>query len=465
MSQKENTTSDNDNKTLSEQELRDILRNPPNNFIKESYGEKSIAIKGYTFENEHLILDDSITVNLPLTFEGCTFKSDKPFFISGLTCNESLIFDGCIISDSIFFNEGTFKKDVVLKYVYVNTVHLSSCTFDKVSISGYDIDKIWISGSKFESLNIGEHLIGDNIRKLVIFAKEDETGDINVREQSFDEIHLSGTNKGRIFNFDNIKCDTVSIINFKNEGTLNFYGIEPKAVNSGKRYFQIINSNLDKVQFYRVLFSQYNELIIIDSFITYTLFVGCKWSNNVRSLYGPGYDSFEDSLKTGRKITDKEIVSIKEAYRQLKISMSKHSDKIQEHKFYSQELNFHNKALSWQPPWTNQFWDKVILLFSNTFSDFGQSFIKPLTWLLVGHFILFLLALILNGYDPLHISFSEPTATAFKEAFEKYFVYINPLRRLDTSLSGFLILLDFIMRIWSSYMIYNIIRASRRFIS
>ncbi len=465
MSQPENTPSDNNNRTLSAIELRDILRNPPTEFIKESHGIKSILISRYTIEDERLILDKSITVNLPLIFEGCTFKSKKQFFISGITCNESLIFNFCTISDSIYFDSGTFKKEVVLKYVHVKYIHLSDCTFDEVSISGYHIDEIWMSGSKFESLNIGEHLVGDNISKLTIFAEEDETGDITVREQGFDEIHLSGTNKGRTFNFEQVKCDTVSIINFKNEGSLNFFGIEPKDVNNDKRYFQIINSNLDKVQFYRAHFSQYKELIIMDSFITDALFIGCRWSNNIRALYGPGYRTFKDSLKTGRKTTDTEIVAIKEAYRQLKISMSKHSDKIQEHKFYSQELNFHNKTLSWEQPWTNQFWDKVILFFSKTFSDYGQSFIKPLCWLLVGHYILFILALQLNGFDPLHISLSEPTATGFKEAFEKFFIYINPLRRLETSLSGYLILLDLLMRIWSSYMIYNLIRASRRFIS
>src|SRR5690606_12406460 len=107
----------------------------------------------------------------------------------------------------------------------------------------------WMSGSKFESLHIGEHLLGDNIRKLVIFAKEDETGDVFVNDQGFDEISLFGSNKGKQFNFSNIRCNNLSITNFKNEGSLNFYGIEPKDLNSDNRYFQIIDSNLEKVQF------------------------------------------------------------------------------------------------------------------------------------------------------------------------------------------------------------------------
>jgi uncharacterized protein YjbI with pentapeptide repeats len=463
MNQVEDQQTTPDNNTLSENDLRELLRNPPKKYIKESNGEYSIHIEGCTFEDEDLILDKSITVNLPLNFQGCIFKSNSLFI--GLNCNESLTFEHCTLSNNLFFNSGTFKKEVLLKYVHVKNIHLSHCTFDKVSISGYNIDKILMSDSKFESFHIGEYLVGGNIHKLVIFAKEDKTGDIFVNNQGFDEISLYGSNKGKQINFSNIKCNVISIINFKNEGSLNFYDVKPKNPESDKKYFQIINSNLDKVQFYRASFSQYKEFIIIDSFITDTLFIGCEWSNNVRALHGPGYSIFEDSLKTGRKITTEEAVAIKEAYRQLKISMSNHSDKIQEHKFYSEELNFHNRTMSWTRPWTNQFWDKVILLFSKKFSDYGQSFIKPLFWLLMGHYILFLIALLLNGFDPVHISFSEPTSEGFEQAFEKFFIYINPLRRLETSLSGYLIVLDLIMRIWSSYMIYNLIRASRRFIS
>jgi hypothetical protein len=284
-----------------------------------------------------------------------------------------------------------------------------------------------------------------------------------VTEQSFEKIFLSGTNKDKEFNFSKIKCNDVSINNFKNEGSLNFYGIEPKE--KANSYFQIVNSTLDNAQFYRASFSDYNELIIIDSFITDTLFLGCKWSRNVRAISGPDSLSFEKSIKNGRKITHNETTAIREAYRQLKISMSNHSDKIQENKFYAEELVFYNKSLNWGNPLEDKFWDKIVLHWSSLFSNYGQSFIKPLFWLVFGHFLLFTFALFLGGFEPLYISYNNANWSAFEEAFEKYFIYINPLRKLEMSFSGYLIVLDLLMRIWASYMIYNIIRASRRFIS
>lgn len=452
-------------KKISSKELRDLLRNPNGDILKSDGENSTILFDGYTIEDKYIILDDTVKISIPLTFKNCIFTSKHFVYIDGMVCNKELTFEGCSFSNSLFFQSGEFKKEVLLKYSDLENhqIHLGNCTFDKISISCYNVKEVWFSGGKFESLRIGDHLHGDNIKELTIFAKSNEVGDIYITEQIIDKIYINGTNKDKEFSFSKIKCNNISINDFKNEGSLNFYGIEPQQ--SKNSYFQIINSNLDKAQFYRASFSDYTELIIIDSFITDTLFIACKWSKNIRALFGPGYTSFEKSLKNGRKITPTEILGIREAYRQLKISMSKHSDKIQENKFYAEELVFYNKTLIWGKPWKNEFWDKIVLYWSKNFSDYGQSFIKPLFWLILGHFILFSFALIFNGFDHLYISWSNASSSAFEEAFEKYFIYINPLRKFEVSFSGYLIVLDILMRIWSSYMIYNIIRASRRFIS
>lgn len=446
-------------------ELIALLRNPTSEILKIEYGNKNILFEAYEIEDELILINDDVQLSLPLTFKNCMFKSENFIFIDGMVCNKELTFENCSFSNSLYFESGIFKKEILLKYCDLenNKIHLTNCNFEKISISCYNVQEVWFSRGKFQSLRIGDHLIGDHIKKLTLFTNADEVGDIFITEQSFDKIYLSGTNKDREFNFSQIKCNNVSINKFTNEGKFNFYGIEPKNKNVG--YFQILNSNLENAQFYRASFSDYKELIIIDSFINDTLFLGCKWSNNVRAISGPGTTSFEKSLKTGRKISSNENIAIREAYRQLKISMSNHSDKIQENRFYAQELVFYNKTLNWGNPWQDTFWDKVVLYWSKHFSDYGQSFIRPLIWLLFGHLIMFIIAVMLNGFENLYISWNDASEEAFREAFEKYFIYINPLRKLETTLPGYLIVLDLLMRIWSSYMIYNMIRASRRFIS
>lgn len=451
-------------KRISTTELINLITTQPNSQVKFPDEDSTILIENYVIEDEYIFFDESIIVQHRLTFKDCFFICENSLFIDGIVCKEYVTFENCCFSKGIFLKGGNFKKDLSFKQVFLEHFRLSGGTYDNISLSGNNMNEIRISGGKFKNFRIGEYISDDNIGKLIVFSKHNEIGNITVSCKNFDEIYLSGTNKDRIFEFEKINCNTLSIINFVNEGSLNFYGIKPKDIMNENRYIQINNSNLGNAQFYRAFFSLYKEFIVIDSFIAECLFLGCHWQNNIRAIRGPGYSDFKESLKNGRMITKDENFAIKEAYRQLKISMSKHSDKIQESKFYGAEMNYHNLTLTWSWPWNNQFWDKLILYWSRIFSNYGQSFIRPLFFLFLGHLFLFLIALLLKGYYPLHISFSNPTSLGFEEAFEKYFIFINPLRRLETSLSGYLIFIDLLMRIWSSYMLYNLIRASRRFI-
>jgi hypothetical protein len=455
----------NENRVFSASDLRAMLNSPTDDILSQSNDSAKILIEGRTFRSEYITLNETVTVNYPLEFKGCRFESENVMLIHGLICNEDITFEDCAFPSSIMFSNGTFKKDLSLSYVRTSKVHFGYCDFNAVYVSGYDLDEVWMSGSRFENLIIGHNLFGENIKKITLFAKANETGDITVRQQSLDALYISGTNRDRALVFDEIRVNNVSLINFTNEGICNFVDIKPKNIDIDSRYFQVVNSTLDSTQFHQVQFSAYKEFIILHSFITESIFISCGWSSNIRAIHGPSYPSFKQSITEGRKITSAEIVNIKEAYRQLKISMSKHSDRIQEMKFYSQELNYHNRSLKWTWPWNDQFWDKVILSFSKAFGNYGQSFVRPLFWLFVVYYVLFLIALVCGGFYPLQIDIWTPTASGFEEAFEKFFIYINPLRKLDTSFSGYLILIDLLMRIWSSYMIYNIIKSSRRFIS
>jgi uncharacterized protein YjbI with pentapeptide repeats len=451
-------------KKITSKELLELLQNPTDDILESHEEGAAILIDGYIIEDDHLMIYD-IETDRKITFKNCDFNNENLFYIDSIECNEDVIFEACKFPKGLIISQSTFKKELCFKYVYFEDIRISGGSFEKISISGYDVKEISISNVNFENLHIGEYLINQTIGEFVIFCESNEVGNIIAREQSFEKIYISGSNKGSKFDFENIKCNDVTIDSFLNEGSLNFYGIEPLDLTSDKRYFQIVNSNLEKAQFFRANFSNYQELVIIDSFITDCLFIGCKWGNNIRAIRGIGYGTFEKSLKTGRKITIGETSAIKEAYRQLKISMSKHSDKIQENRFYAEELNYHNKTLPWTKPWENQFWDKLILYASKIFSNYGQNFGKSLFWLLFGHLTFFILAISLGGFELLHINVCHPTSAGFKEAFEKYFVYINPIRSPETSFSGYLIFLDLLMRIWASYMIYNLIRTSRRFIS
>ncbi|MBV4357358.1 hypothetical protein [Pinibacter aurantiacus] len=451
---------------ITAKQLINMIKSPDVNQLKYSGDETTIIIRDYIVQDENIIFSESLTVKYRLTFENCFFVCDKGLFIIGMVCENFLTFENCYFTRGIYLEDGTFKKELLLKSIHLENIHLGGGIYEEIKLSAFDVQSFWISDAKFKKLDLETYVGGNDFGDLTIMCSQpDELGDIIIANKKFDRISIYGTNKDKRFDFKNIECDFLSIINFINAGSLNFFGVKPRKLHNEERYFQIVNSSLEKVQFFRVYFSQYKEFIILDSLIADAIFINCKWTNNIRALKGPNFGNYQESIRNGRKITKDEFNTIKESYRQLKISMNKQGDKIYEGKFYAEEMNYYNKLLDWTCPLGNQFWEKVILHWSRIFSNYGQSFIRPFLFLLIGHFLLFSLAVCLNGLLPLHYSYSNPTSEGFREAFEKFFIYINPLRRLEMSLTGYLVVIDIFMRVWSSYMLYNIIRATRRFIS
>lgn len=220
------------------------------------------------------------------------------------------------------------------------------------------------------------------------------------------------------------------------------------------------------MRFNNILFSSFKFVSIYDSVIVDAVFISCKWADNIRSL-----NVFEvNNYKNTAEKQHEELVALSDVYRQLKIAMSKQNSKIEENYFYSREMNYYNKTLKCDNLLKKEFGDKIILTLSSSISDYGQNFLKPVYILFIGHFVWFFIAISLGAFEEIGLSYSNildcsaEQSIAIKDSFELFFVYINPFRSFDTTFSGYLIVLDYIMRIWSSYLIYVIIRASRRFI-
>lgn len=150
----------------------------------------------------------------------------------------------------------------------------------------------------------------------------------------------------------------------------------------------------------------------------------------------------------------------RETYRQLKFALGKQGDVINEQKFHTLEMRAYDNSL----PLSADFWTVFIIKFSFWFSDFGQSFIRPLNALLIGQFLLMLLFINAGGIKDVTLSLGNSNIQGFQMALEKYFFLVNPLRKIDENQSWALVVVDLIMRIWASYMLYNIVRATRRFI-
>ncbi|MCK7559080.1 hypothetical protein MKQ70_30525 [Chitinophaga sedimenti] len=215
----------------------------------------------------------------------------------------------------------------------------------------------------------------------------------------------------------------------------------------------IINSQLNKAEFSSINFKQYSLIVLGDSDFTQCSFNHVTWSENVL-----GAIPVTKQEETPEKHKIFELKS-RETYRQLKHAMSKQGDVINEQKFHSKEMICYLNGLG-----KGSLGTKLIIAFSYWTSDFGQSIGRPLLWLFSLHSVLFLVLLGCSNVFDFQFS-NNFNSQAFGMGFNKYFYLMNPIRKFEEGgFYGGWIIIDILMRIISSYMIYNIVRATRRFI-
>ncbi|PCJ86156.1 MAG: hypothetical protein COA57_06460, partial [Flavobacteriales bacterium] len=167
----------------------------------------------------------------------------------------------------------------------------------------------------------------------------------------------------------------------------------------------------------------------------------------------------EGNSLTKEQKKKKELI-LREVYRQLKNLCKAQSNYIDALGFYRNEY-----AAYWKYIKANKkevsFEDRFLVGLGRHVSNFGQSFIRPLIWLIIMHGILFLLLVIFN-YKGFNFSFNH-SWNSFREGFGEYWYLLNPVHRFTDDMAGGLKTIDFLMRLSSGFFIYHIIRASRKF--
>lgn len=435
--------------------LRRILDRKNDDYFYNS-NSGTLYISDTIFEDDvELESLSHFTVNVKVTFANCYFNTNI-FPFSKFTFTEELTIIDCYFIDEFEISHITCKSLFYLTGVNAPSILFVSGEFENILFTPNSVGRVEITNSTFKKFSIfNEHDRKGSIDTVQIVNLNNTSGDLSVSGIEINVLYIAGNNLSKKYEVSGVKANVINLSYFKNLGELNFYGV--KSLRKDSSVFQIVGSNLGKAEFYSTDFSSFNYFTIVDSFIAECLFINCNWNRKIRGVLLFNYRSI---VHKNIPIKKTEHVKIKEAYRQLKLSMSKHNDKIQETAFYSKEMNVHNSLLKWN---VNTFWDKLILYFSRYTSNYGQSFGKPFFFLFLFHLILFMIAIIAGGFDKIHFTW-QPNAEGFKIAFEKFFIYINPLRKLETSFSGYLIVVDLLMRVSASFLIYNILRSTRRFI-
>lgn len=408
---------------------------------------------------DFLNIEETKYITYGIEFKNCNFRREVRF--AHVNHNNDF-------RHHITFNNCNFQEPISLYRVKLNTVDFINCSsksqlwIEENEISLFRISFSTCSDIKFHgSGKYNTCIIGfwgnrTNVDNIFLGFDGIE-GSITIIKTYAKRIDIYGTLNNANLNLVDSFFNSLLFTSFRNNEKVQISNIQ--SIESLGSFFTINQSNLGEIEFYNMDFSLFEEFNIVNSNVINSSFINIKWHPNINALPGRYMPNFENRDDFALKSLEEKR---KENFRQLKSASANAGDTLSEGMFHAHEMNSYYKLLSWKK--LKDFGTKTILLFSNKFSNYGQSLSLPFLWILVGHLLLFTLAMALGGFCPLHISFRNPTNEGFEIAFEKFFVYINPLRKAESSLPGYYIIIDIIMRIWSSYMIYNIIRATRRFI-
>lgn len=417
-----------------------------------------------------------------VTFRSCYFLEEINF--SNFTSDYDINFNQCFFDREVAIEGKGTKLDKQFNFAEAaigTQLLVIDGVFAECKWSFIENSTIKISGGNFDKLIVGS---GSKSKiKELSFDLRKTKGSIQIGPTAtMEELSFYRSSSDISISIEDINVNYLSIHRFRNDKAFRILGLKPLEIDQLPTEFSIVESYLGKSEFYSIDLDKFDRVNILNSHIVDCSFVNMTWTNRIKCFKGRRVFRTPEEIQLEEKITkiedlenmndvEKEeflreptvidyYTSKREVYRQIKYALSKQGDAINEQKFHSLELRTYDNTLHG----FGSLGTKIILRLSFWLSDFGQSFARPLLGLFIGHWILTILLIKVNPSDNLLISFDYANYEGFKLGFEYYFKLINPLRRNEIEINGYATLIDILMRVWSSYMIYNIIRATRRFI-
>lgn len=361
----------------------------------------------------------------------------------------SILFEGSVLNrvkiedtktNELSFIESNIKEITLNKQSVINTLRFDFCNVESKKVIISDIHLAYLKINMISALNI---LIGGEKKTILGML---DLKNIILLESS--HLHLI-----------NVDINRVRIESFVNKGTIIFNKLNPTnkilrvAMDNKKHSRPIITSNGSYKTNQK---NQPSSIEIINSDLGNSHFIGCNMysfnhfifkNSNILGIFVADTKfplRTQISTNNGDQNTQRRLVlsQIKKVFENQGDTVLASHYRASEMRVYREQLNFPQQLGTW-----------LIVSLSRETSKFGQSIFRPLFWLFCGHYLLFMLAIGFNAFEWNEVG----------ELWYYFFYLANPIRTYIFQ-TDWTILIDILMRVWSSYMIYNFIRASRRFI-
>lgn len=375
---------------------------------------------------------------------------------------EDVCFENCYFFYLVTISNASFKKKVqfyncifyegliILHSDFEQILSFHKCKVgQEFTMRDNNIDSFYAFAPQFEFLNLyGNAMrngflispLGENsITSLVIEMRPYNEMNLKLRELKIGSITISGTNNKGELHLEYLKIGSLVFNYFYNYGKVKIVELFLK---DEKTELAFNKSNMGQTLFMNVPFKQFNEIHFENTNLIEISIIGSNWgTKNIVSYNNKSFVELHENFR--------------DLFRQLKIVMSRQGDSIFERKFHAEEMNAYYKTI--QRPFFSRLGEKFVIVLSRLFSDYGQSFLRPLIFLFLFNAIFYYIQCY---YFKTYIIASEHCIPEIGQ----FFHMLNPARRLDESVRGWSVFWDMLSRISSSFFIYNIIRATRRFI-
>jgi hypothetical protein len=211
------------------------------------------------------------------------------------------------------------------------------------------------------------------------------------------------------------------------------------------------------------------ELKILNSSIIKANYYSITWPTSFRVIEGIDGRGLS-------KLAVGDVIKLQEIYRQLKTISLDGTNKVEAKKFlknemrvYHQQINLQRNAMPLKSflAYISLLADSAMLGINKVFTDYGESIIRPVGGLIFFGFLFFCFWM-----QPLGIQFEFNIDLIdwiiTKQAYGYFFNFLSPVHSYDvTNVNNCTVKLfgisDFLMRLISGFLIYHIIRATRKF--
>jgi hypothetical protein len=383
-----------------------------------------------------------------LYFSGCRFA--EGFQLRNIDCERGISFERGSSCDGLFIlNNVNCESSMSFLGFFGDQLQIGQSTIKTIFFQGGEIESISIHDNNITDLsisNIGKQVSVSKvsadatpmIEYLKVFPVQGSS--LRVANYSIGRLVIGEFWENATAHFSNLSVNHLSIEQFRQGPNCNIsmQKIEPFGENS---QLSLIRSDLGRVRIWDCNWNKFNVCNFLNSSINEVSAQNVNWN---------------DSVENSETQTKREKANVRrEYYRQLKLLYARQKDRENELLYRKKELTNHLRSIGL---FSKNGQTKITLWLSRVTNDFGTNWGRASFWIFV------MALLFMAGFQ---IGLNQVVSLDFRILVGVF----NPAHRLSNIVSsasleklpGIVYILDFVSRVVMGFLIFQFIRAFRKY--